>query len=179
MKEIKCKWLPSMITLEDYNGIWEDYNNALYEYFKTELLNSSLSFNGKKIRFRINPKEKNFEHSFIHLTCKHITGDYTDVNNRLFDPRRSEKITWIKPIIEHYPCNENCEGCRKILYYEEYYKSNIRINLVFIDKKYKVILEERKNYILLITGYYLNYDKNINNELKKYNEYKKQKTPLV
>lgn len=179
MNKIICKWLPKLIELDDYNGDWEKYNNSLYQLFKTDLLEKRITFKNKPIMFRINPKENGFEHAFIHLTCKNITKDYTNVNNRTIDFRRSERLLWIRQIIEHYPCLENCINCNKIWYYEEVYKSNIRINLVLIDQRYKVILEERKNYILLITGYYLDYNKNIIKEIKKHQQYLQQKTPLI
>lgn len=42
-----------------------------------------------------------------------------------------------------------------------------------------VIIEKRNNYNLLITGYYIEYDNMMDKYIKKYEQYKKQKTPLT
>lgn len=40
------------------------------------------------------------------------------------------------------------------------------------EEKYMVILEKRKNYYLLITAFYLDYDHALKEQLKHYDEYK-------
>ena len=75
-------------------------------------------------------------------------------------------------------CSHNCKDCRKILYYEHYYKNRVRINLVFADARFKVILEKRDKYILLITGYYIKFDYVLNKEINRSKLFEKQKTPL-
>ena len=47
-----------------------------------------------------------------------------------------------------------------------------------MDARFKVILERREGYILLITGYYIQFDYTLKKEIAKYNKYMKQKTPL-
>ncbi len=64
------------------------------------------------------------------------------------------------------------------MYYEEYYNNKIRINLLFADVKFKVVLEKREKYYLLITGYYINYEYRLNKEIQKANLFSQQKTPL-
>ena len=66
-----------------------------------------------------------------------------------------------------------------MIYFEEYYKKNIRVYLLFKDVKFLVIIEKRENYNLLITGYYIEYEHSIKKYIKKYEQYKKQKTPLT
>ena len=97
---------------------------------------------------------------------------------RIPDLRRCERIEWNREIIENSECKKGCNRCKKILYYEHYYKNNIRINLVFVDARFKVIIEGRENYYLLITGYYMEFDNTISKEIKRYNQFNKQKTPL-
>ena len=176
--DFECLWLSPIITIDQYNNDWNKYNAKLYEIFLRDFIDNELYFETKKVRVRINPKLGNFEHGFIHLTC--IGRDSkVDINDRIPDFRRCERIEWNRLIIENYKCANNCKNCKGILYYESYYKNNIRINLVFSEVRFKVILEKRPNYILLITGYYIEYNHTLRREEKRANLYKKQKTPLV
>ena len=102
-----------------------------------------------------------------------------EVNDRQPDLRRCERISWNRKIIDNYNCSHNCKNCKKILYYEQMYKNNVRIHLLFADVKFKVVLEKRKSYYLLITGFYIQYDRVMKKEMNKYKLYNKQKTPLV
>jgi len=177
MIENICKWLPKTISINDFNGDWNLYNNELYKIFVNDFIDTPLHFKNKKVQTRINPKQNNYEHAFVHLTCETMKDGIT-LNDRIPDFKRCERIAWNRKIIENYPCIYNCDKCHKLLYYEEYYKNTIRISLVFYDVRFKVILEERKNYYLLITGYYIKYDRVLNKELNKIKKYLQQKTPL-
>lgn len=175
--DFKCKWLTPIITLEQYDNNWEKYNHKLYEIFIRDFIQNSLFFNNQKVQVRINPKQNNYEHAFIHLTC--ISTKISDnPNDRIPDLRRCERLEWNRKIIENYLCKYICINCRKICYYEHYYKNNIRINLVFVDARFKVILEKRNNYILLITGYYIEFNHILEKEIKRAKLFEQQKTPL-
>ena len=175
--KFKCKWLTPIITLDEYDNNWEKYNDKLYEIFVRDFITNELFFNNKKVCVRINVKQNNYEHAFIHLTCV-STKMSNDPNDRIPDFRRCERLEWNREIIENYICKNNCTNCRKILFYEHYYKNRIRINLVFADVRFKVILEKRKNYYLLITGYYIEFDHTLRKEINKAELFRKQKTPL-
>lgn len=177
MNEPYCKWLPPLLKLEDYNGDWNSYNNELYKIFKNDFIENTMLFNKKPIQVRVNPKQNNYEHAFIHITCVTMNGA-KNMNDRIPDLRRCERIAWNRKIIENYPCVFECENCYKILYYEEYYKNTIRISLLFYNQNYKVVLEKRKNYYLFITGFYINYNHRLKKEMDKVVKYNKQKTPL-
>lgn len=173
----KCKWLPKIIELSDFDGNWNNYNDKLYEIFLNDFINKKLEFKGKKVLTRKQPQIGKYEHGFIHLTTV-ANPESKDINDRLPDLRRSERIGWNKQIIKNYLCNDSDCNCRKIYYYEQKYKNTVRINLVFVDARYKVVLEERFNYYLLITGYYIEYDYIIKKEIKRTTEYEKQKAPI-
>ena len=173
----KCNWLTPIITIDQFENNWEKYNKKLYEIFVRDFIENELYFENKKVNIRTNPKQNNYEHGFIHLTCI-STETHLDLNDRIPDFRRCERIEWNREIIENYLCNQNCTNCKKILYYEHYFKNKVRIDLVFVDAKFKVILERRNNYILLITGYYIDFNHTIKKEIRKANLYKQQKTPL-
>lgn len=172
-----CKWLPKIVAIDEFGGNWELYNQELYKIFLNDFINNKLYFNNKIVKVRVNPKQNNYEHAFIHLTCVAMQ-DAKTINDRIPDFRRCERIAWNRKIIENYQCNGSCKECRKILYYEEYYKNNVRIHLLFADVDFKVILEKREKYYLLITGYYIQYKHVLQKEIKKFLLYTKQKTPL-
>jgi len=176
-KDFKCKWLTPIITLEQYDKSWEKYNNKLYEIFVRDFIDNVLFFENKKVKVRINPKQDNYEHAFIHLTCI-STKMSDDPNDRIPDLKRCERLEWNREIIENYICQDNCIGCKKILYYEHYYKNNVRVTLVFVDVRFKVILEKRSNYILLITGYYIEFNHTLRREIYRAKLFEQQKTPL-
>lgn len=172
-----CKWLPKIIELSDYNGNWNNYNDKLYEIFINDFIKNKPEFKGKKVQTRKQPQLGKYEHGFIHLTTV-ANPDPTDINDRLPDFRRCERIEWNKKIIDNYLCNDLDCNCRKIYYYEQNYKNTVRINLVFADARYKVVLEKRDNYYLLITGYYMEHNYTINKEISRATKYDMQKAPI-
>lgn len=174
----KCKWLPDMYECKDYNK-WNEYLDELYKIFQKDFVKDRIMFEGKYVNYRKEPMDGKYENAFIHLTHKDELHNSNDPNDRVPDPKRAARIGWNKPIIEHYPCNENCKDCEKILYFEEYYGKNIRAYFLFKDVRFLVIIEKRKNYNLLITGYYIEYDNAMEKYIKKCEQYKKQKTPLT
>lgn len=178
MKLYKCKWLPDIIECKDF-GKWNEYLENIYKVFKKDFIENKPIFEEKVVNFRKAPMDGKYEYAFIHLTHKDEYHDSSNPNDRIPDPRRAERIGWNRPIIENYKCDENCENCEKILYFEEYYKNNIRAYFLFKNAKFLVILEKRKKYNLLITGYYIEYDNAMNKYINKYEKYKKQKTPLT
>lgn len=173
-----CKWLPEIVECEDYTK-WNEYLDTIYKIFKTDFIDSKPIFEGKYVNFRKAPMDGKYEHTFTHLTHKDEYHNSTNPNDRIPDPRRAERIGWNRPIIENYKCDENCENCNKVLYFEQYYKKNIRVYFLFKDAKFLVIIEKREDYNLLITGYYIEFENAMKKYIKKYEQYKKQKTPLT
>lgn len=168
--------LPDMIPCDNLAN-WNSYLNSLYPVFAREIRDSSLSFMGKPLKLRYEPWDGKFEHAFIHLTHR----DYfhtSDPNDRLPDPDRSERISWVNPIIQHYKCILNY-NCSQILYWEQRYRGYIRSNLLYKSERFLVVIEQRKNYCLLITSYFLNEEDSYNRKLRQYAKYQKQKTPLA
>ena len=173
-----CKWLPSIIECKDFSK-WNDYLEGLYIIFMKDFIEDRIKFEEKYVNFRKAPMDGKYEHTFIHLTHKNEYHLSTDPNDRIPDPRRAERIGWNKPIIENYICQENCNGCEKVLYFEEQYKKNIKAYFLFKDVRFLVIIEKREKYNLFITGYYIEFDNAMKKYIKKYEKYKEQKTPLT
>lgn len=174
----KCKWLPDIVECKNFNE-WNKYLEEIYEIFKKDFVENRPNFEGKIVNYRTAPKDGKYEHAFIHLTHKDELHNSNNPNDRIPDPRRAERLSWNRAIIENFKCDENCDDCNKVLYFEEYYKNNIRAYLLFKDVNFIVIIEKREKYNLLITGYYIEYDNMMEKYIKKYERYKKQKTPLT
>lgn len=174
----KCKWLPEIVECKDFNK-WNEYLDEIYEIFKKDFIQTHPTFENKNVYYRKAPMDGKYEHTFTHLTHKDVFHSSDDPNDRIPDPRRAERIGWNRAIIDNYQCNENCANCDKVLYFEEYYKKNIRCYFLFKDAKFIVIVEKRETFNLLITGYYIEYDNVMEKYIKKYERYKKQKTPLT
>ena len=178
MKLVECKWLSPIVTCQDYNK-WNEYLEYIYNFFKVDFIDTKPIFDGKFVNFKKAPMDGKYEHTFTHLTHKDEFHTSVNPNDRVPDPRRAERIAWNRAIIDNYICNDICENCEKIVYFEEMYKNNVRVYLLFKDVKFLVILEKRENYNLLITGYYVEYEHAMRKYIKKYEQYKKQKTPLT
>lgn len=154
------------------------YMDRLYLIFKHDFIEDIPKFNNKKILIRKEPLDNGKEHAFIHLTHEDFSHQSNDPNDRVPDFRRSERLPWVKKIIENYECSIK-NDCGKILYWEELYRGYKRINLLYEDERFVVVLEERKYGFILITAFYIDKDWALEKRIRKYERYEKQKTPLT
>lgn len=166
-------WLPPLNPY-DFETNYSLYEAELYKKYRKDFIDSQPTFESKIVKVRFHPKVGEYEESFIHFTCK----NYDNIEQREPDFKRCERLHWIRKLIENYLCKENCSNpkCDGIKIWEEPYKMYSRIHLLFEEERFLVILEKRKTYNLLITGYYLEYDNALEKQLKHYNQFKKQKT---
>lgn len=147
--------------------------DILYEYFCEDFvdnktyLNSNIYINPKSYK-----KEDGKELVFWHLTSRETTytkkdgNRYIKIKERLPDYPRSERLPWIKRIIENHTHKEI-----KIFYYKEK-TNNIRLYLWAYDEDFIVILEKiGKQSSYLVTSFYINknYNRSIYN--KRYENY--------
>lgn len=91
-------WLPDMVSVSPWTD--ETYDH-LYSVFHRDLKRGGLTFQGYNVWF-YNEVDGGKEIIFWHLT----TRDDKSVNPpaRLPDLRRSERLSWIRPIISRCPC---------------------------------------------------------------------------
>lgn len=173
---LNCEWLPKL-EIRDENKDWLDYENALYEIFLSDFIKSQPLFNNKPVRTRKHPITHGREEAFWHITCQ----NYIDKDERQPDLRRCERIRWVRKFIENHKCkNPDCESyCNGIKIWAEKYKNknqknNNRIHILLEEEKYIVILEERDEYNLLITGFYIDQNHFLQKKIREYEEHKKQ-----
>ena len=161
-------WLPCMEYYDDYES-WNAYENALYDIFKADFLDSHPLFENTRVSVKHYPIEFGKEEAFFHTTCK----DYTGGGERVPDFRRCERIRWIRAFIENYDCDATlCDSCDGVKVWREPYKSKTRVHILLEEERYVVILEERPGYFLLITAFYLDYGNALRKQLKHYEQYK-------
>ncbi|WP_317854468.1 hypothetical protein [Chakrabartyella piscis] len=164
-------WLPSLELYVDYNSDWNKYEDAVYTIFKGDIIDNPPSFEGKNIKIRWHPIEYNKPEAFFHVTCQ----DYIKNGERVPDFRRCERIRWIRAFIENYKCDSTlCDDCEGIKVWREKVKSNERVHLLLEEELYLVVLEPRREYCLLITAFYLEYDHALKKKLEHYKKYIEQ-----
>lgn len=146
--------LPELICLNDYNGDWEKYLEAIYNCFKKDFINSRPQFNKIKISLKKHPLLNGKEATFWHLIS-----EGKDEQKRIPEMRRCERIKWPRPIIENHQSDN-------IKYWENKRSSEERICLCFGDWEYLVVLSKRKGYTLIWTAYPIT-EKHTKRKLKK------------
>lgn len=134
-------WLPELIPLSDYDGNWKSYLNAIYEVFLNDFVRSKPSYPGKRFALKRHPMSLEKEATFWHLIQ---TGENEE--ERLPDLSRCERIRWPRPIIEALQTD-------KVRVWQTTRGRNHRIVIATNDFSYVVILDDRKDYILLWTAY--------------------------
>ncbi|MDP8205338.1 MAG: hypothetical protein P9L92_01640 [Candidatus Electryonea clarkiae] len=101
-------WLPTLYYLNDYDGDWDNFLNAVYAVFRRDFITSQPKFQGCWVRCIRNPVERNKEEGFWHC----IQGNDA---NAVPEPPRMERIEWIRAMIENIndpniDCWENQRG---------------------------------------------------------------------
>lgn len=174
--EIEC--LPEIIECESLIE-WNSYLEKLYSsIFKPQFIDTKPVFMGWSVLSRKEPMDGEWEHGFTHMTHVDLLHTSNNPNDRIPDLRRSERLNWVKPMIENYECSVE-KQCGKILYWEEMYRGRVRCNLLFPSERFHIVLERARNVYFIITSFYIEKDWELNKRIKKYETYKKQKTPLV
>jgi hypothetical protein len=164
-----CDKLPQIITLDEYEGDWEQFLNAIYSVFKTDLIDNKTFFATKEVGINYEKLYQEKERSFWHI----ISEGKNDID-RLPDLRRCERIAWVKPFIELV----FCAGCTNIRMWKKLHAKSKkdRYYIWCTDVDFIVILEDRKNYFLLITAFVVKYPDTRESYHKDYDNYLKYKT---
>jgi hypothetical protein len=88
-------WLPTVIST---NGDWNQVLNNLYKVFSADIKNGRLTFRNCPVWWdRKILLNSSYEEAFWHITHR----DDPITKQRIFDPRRSEKLSWFGPLIRN------------------------------------------------------------------------------
>ncbi len=155
----KSDWLPELVIFEDYQGNWDNYLEALYNFFKRDFLDSRPVYDGRRLSLKRHPVIKGKEATFWH-----IIAEGTDEEERTPDLRRCERIRWPKPIIEL---------CRikGLKIWKNKRNGKTRVCLWSPNDEYLVVLDERLSYTLFWTAYLVTKDHRKRKLEKEYRAY--------
>lgn len=164
MSDKKPLVFPTLISLNDYNGDFKSYFDAVYQIFKNDFIINPPFFKGVKVTAQAHP-----EVDGIHRTFYHITHEGEVENDREPDLRRMERIRFPKYIIQSSPHDD-------LLIWKNTRGKDVRI-LIFNDaENYLTVLTERKNYCLFWTAYIIEQSHQKRKLIKEYESYKKAET---
>lgn len=169
---LSYSWLPPLVLQSQYvcgdtQSSWNAYEDALYEIFLRDLIQTRLCFHDKKVKIRKHPIIDGREEAFYHIICQ----DYYSDHDRLPDLRRCERVRWPRAIIEHVDASsEMLED--DILVWKKTIKNKDRIHILLEKERYLLVLEERESYYLLITAFYIQEDHTLRKKLKEYHDCK-------
>ncbi len=158
-------WLPPIISI---NGEWNEVLARLYEIFKRDFKETQRTLDGKLVWWdrRILAGDQ-YEEGFWHLISRieRITGE------RIFDPRRAERLPWCGPTISK--ANDNCV---KVWDFKED-TGRLRTYVWLEDWDYVIILEKREHrkgqIFFLITAFYVDGDSRRRNLQSKFSKREK------
>lgn len=136
-------WLPPLVLLADYDGDAAAYLEAVYGYFRQDFVGSQPVYPTKRFALKRHPMTLGKEATFWHLIS---SGPLEE--DRLPDLRRCERIRWPRPMIEAI------QGDRLRMWTNER-QGHRRIVIAVDDFSYVVVLEERADYVLLWTAYFV------------------------
>lgn len=162
-----CPKLGPIVELSHYNGNYKSYEEYLYGVFKADLYNRKVFYKNKPVSLKRFPEQLGKEFSFYHLTCKNFnhTGNEED---REPDLRRCERLHWIKPSIETnhlVTCNQQC-----FVAYIKRVRNKDRVHLLNKEDRYMIVLEEREDYYLLVTAYYIEHENTLRRKISESEE---------
>lgn len=146
-------WLPEQILLEHYQGEWEAYFDSVYQAFHRDFVLSKPVFRGVRLGLKRHPEYEGKSATFWHMIS---TGNVE--SERVPDIRRCERISWPKPVIDN-----STDTCLKV--WAEPKGKNRRIHIWFEDEGYLVVLDDRGDFMLPWTAFYIEH----NHQRKKYN----------
>lgn len=155
-------WVPEFVEHSDFET-WEEYDEFLYAIFRRCFIESKPAFKGKPVNVRSNPRFEEREESYWHITCRDYAHKSGLPESRDPDLERCRRIKWPRAFIENYlscdPVNDLCD-CGGVKIWKSSHKPKkgrpkVRVKLFLEEESYLVVLEERGQYYLLITAYYL------------------------
>jgi hypothetical protein len=155
---------PTLLFLNDYNGNFSDYFNAVYKVFENDFIKSQPKYNQLVVSAPKYPL-----HDGIHRTFYHITHEGDDEQNREPDFRRMERIRFPRFIIDNCPHNQ-------LLVWEKEIGRDTRIHILNETEQYLVVLTRRDSYLLLWTAFFIEHKHTLNKKRKEYEAYKNTKT---
>jgi hypothetical protein len=154
MSHNEIEWLPELVLMEKFGGNWQSFFDEVYTFFHQDFVVDKPVFRGRRLGLKRHPEYEGKSATFWHMISEGSVEE-----ERTPDIRRCERIRWPKPIIEH-----SNEPLLKI--WAENRGSKKRIHIWFEAEGYLVVLDDRKEYILPWTAFFIGRE----HEKRKYNK---------
>lgn len=126
----KPHWLPSIVTVD---GEWNHVLSILYGIFDKDIKQAKRFIQGKPVQDRRILEGEQYEEGFWHLISK----DDQKTKDRLFDPRRAERLPWCGHTITN-----SDDSAVKVWDFKEA-NGRLRTYVWLEDWDYVLILEKR------------------------------------
>jgi hypothetical protein len=144
----KPQWLPALVLISDYDGDWDKYLSALYQFFRKDFIESRPLFRETPVGIAKHPYSQGKESTFWHLISE---GNVEE--DRIPDFERCKRVRWPRAIIENHEMPfvqvwETMRGREK----------RILLRFIFDKEDYLVVLAEHKGIVLLITAYLVTWE---------------------
>lgn len=155
-----CSLPPFLQPILALRGTWESILEFLYDIFERDFVQNVLLMGTMKIVFDRKIGDEGKMNGFWHLITKKM-----EEGDRLYDPRRAERLHWNRPTIEHHD--------NPIIREFDYLEGNgtIRRYLWIESCDFCVVLEpkEEKHLCILITAFYVDhpYKRTLNKKYQK------------
>lgn len=151
-------WLPELILFEDYGGDWTSYCESLHNEYVDGFHGLEMEFLDKRVALKKHPITNGKDCTFWHFIQQGSVED-----DRTPDLRRCERIRWPLTIIQNYQSDD-------VKAWRGKRRGKSRIYLLVESAKYIVVLDERAEYVLPWTAYYIEYDNSLRRLLKEYDD---------
>jgi hypothetical protein len=153
-------WLPPVASTD---GVWEEVLLRLHGIFEIDFKKTRCSFQGKQVWWDRRVLAGNrYEEGFWHLISK----IENQTKERLFDPRRAEKLPWCRPTLV------NSDNAAVMVWRFKESSGRVRTYVWLNDWDYVIILEKRPQRIgevaFIITAYHVDGDSSRRNLRRKY-----------
>jgi hypothetical protein len=133
-------WLPPLILLADFGGIWGEYVEGVYAFFRRDFIESRPYLDGLPVSCRRDPVDLGKEAGFWHCIS-----EGRDEDERTPDLRRCERIAWVRAVIEH--------GSDRRVQSWVVRKNRDERRYLWFNETYLVALGARGRYWQLITAF--------------------------
>lgn len=166
-----CELLPDLVECTDFSK-YAAYRDEIYQIFLDTFIRGSVIWENKVVAVNTAREDDGLLKGFTHITGR----DYSKNKKRYPDFRRSERINWIKPMIEDSltvcPKCVSDITCSGIKVWTKPYKNTTRTIFLSEEESYVVIIEKKKRFYFLITAFYIDDDNEMNDFLNSYEKYK-------
>jgi hypothetical protein len=140
MTDEEPAWPPE---LYPFTGDWTAYVEVIYRCYLDHFVRNTSYWRGKRVGVRYEPATADKAFTFWHVTCG-LDGN-GDINPP--DMERCARIGWVKTVIEADPA--------KVLTWEQQRGKDRNVAIALPDFSFVVFLAERRDYVVLLTAYFV------------------------